>query len=331
MKRLIWADSLKGILIVLVVLGHAIQETLKMGCFDNHVWNYIYSFHMPAFMAISGFVSFNRGGYKTTGEGLKIISRRFQQLMIPFIIWALIRVAFNPSYTIDTLINIFLYPDGSYWFLWVLFFISVFFVFGNWLSEKLKIKQEWVMGILCLLLAVLMVFVDIRFFGFQFIAYYFLFYTIGYYLHKYNKILTDKTPLIVVLAVLWFVMAWFWNMHKLPNFLSSIPLPQALMQYAYRFLTAFVAIYVLFGVSPKVLDNNEKWNSPMLRLGKISLGIYTTHILLMPFVVSIIMELIKDASLVVIIAFLVALAVSWLLVWLMSKWKITARLLLGKL
>ncbi len=62
MKRLIWADGLKGILIVLVVLGHAIQETLKGGCFDNHLWNYIYSFHMAAFMAVSGFLSFRQVG-----------------------------------------------------------------------------------------------------------------------------------------------------------------------------------------------------------------------------------------------------------------------------
>lgn len=62
MKRLLWADSLKGILIILVVLGHAIQETLKSGCFDNHLWNYIYSFHMPAFMAVSGFLNYRMGG-----------------------------------------------------------------------------------------------------------------------------------------------------------------------------------------------------------------------------------------------------------------------------
>lgn len=57
-KRLIWADSLRGILIVLVVLGHAIQAQLGGECFTNHVWNYIYSFHMAAFMAISGWLSF---------------------------------------------------------------------------------------------------------------------------------------------------------------------------------------------------------------------------------------------------------------------------------
>ena len=61
-KRLVWADSLKGMLIALVVLGHAIQEALRDGCFDNHFWNYIYSFHMPAFMALSGYLNYRVGG-----------------------------------------------------------------------------------------------------------------------------------------------------------------------------------------------------------------------------------------------------------------------------
>lgn len=62
MKRLVWADSLKGILIILVVLGHAIPNTLEGDWFNNHLLNYICSFHMAAFMAISGFLSYRMGG-----------------------------------------------------------------------------------------------------------------------------------------------------------------------------------------------------------------------------------------------------------------------------
>ena len=54
-QRLIWADSLKGILIVLVVLGHAIQGVYGEDVESNRIWNIIYSFHMPAFFAISGY------------------------------------------------------------------------------------------------------------------------------------------------------------------------------------------------------------------------------------------------------------------------------------
>jgi len=330
MKRLIWADSLKGILIILVVLGHAIQETLKAGCFDNHLWNMIYSFHMPAFMAISGFLNYRTRDWSKTNR-LSMIYRRFQQLMIPFFCWALIKILIYPPYHINRFVNAILFPDGAFWFLWVLFFIFVFFYVGDWIAEKLRIKQELIIAVLCLVLVLLMVFVDIRILGFQFIAYYFLFYSIGYYLHKYNKVITSKKWLLVVMTMGWAVMAWFWNMHKLPSFLFSIPLPTSLMQYSYRFLTALIAIYVLFGVSSKVLDGNKKWNVPMLQLGRISLGIYTSHILLMPFIIKGIMVFTQNITLVIILAFIIALAVSWILVWLLGKWKITAKFLLGKI
>lgn len=45
-EREVWIDTLKGVLIMLVVLGHCIQYTDTD--FENNVaWCYIYSFHMP--------------------------------------------------------------------------------------------------------------------------------------------------------------------------------------------------------------------------------------------------------------------------------------------
>lgn len=62
--RLLWADSLKGWLMLLVILGHAIQTVMPEACYQNHRWNLIYSFHMPAFMAVSGYFAYraNRCG-----------------------------------------------------------------------------------------------------------------------------------------------------------------------------------------------------------------------------------------------------------------------------
>lgn len=59
-QRLIWVDALKGILMILVVLGHAIQTELGASCEESHLWNLIYSFHMPAFMAVSGWLFYKK-------------------------------------------------------------------------------------------------------------------------------------------------------------------------------------------------------------------------------------------------------------------------------
>lgn len=37
--RLLWADSLKGWLMLLVILGHAIQTVIPEACYQNHIWN----------------------------------------------------------------------------------------------------------------------------------------------------------------------------------------------------------------------------------------------------------------------------------------------------
>lgn len=60
-NRITWLDYTKGILIILVVLGHSVQcARIQLGqdCLHDYIWRIIYSFHMPAFMAVSGYVAY---------------------------------------------------------------------------------------------------------------------------------------------------------------------------------------------------------------------------------------------------------------------------------
>ncbi len=207
----------------------------------------------------------------------------------------------------------------------------MFFQLGDWLSCKLKLKQEWVIIGFCLLFVGLMVFADIRILGYQFFAYYFLFYTVGYYLNKYNHLVTNQVWFLCILIGLWAIMAWFWKMHELPVFLKGLPLPETLLQYGYRFITALVAVYVLFGIGPKLLDCDDRRNTPFVSLGKVSLGIYVVHLLLMPLIVGILKCFVLDSTTIIVISFIVALFASWLVVWLLSKWTVTNRFFLGKI
>lgn len=267
-KRLVWADSLKGLLILLVVLGHALQTTLGKSCDTNHLWNLIYSFHMPAFMAVSGYLAYRKMEMVGGSRLLSSIHRRFRQLIVPFSLWTFVLLLNGDNLTWSSVGTYLLYPDKGLWFLWVLFFITVFYSSGCWLANRMKIKDEWMILGLCLVLAAVMVLFEVRVLGFQFIAYYFLFYSLGYYLHKYSdRVITQNMWVIVCLAVVWAAMGWFWNMHKLPTFLKGLPLPATLTQYVYRFLTAAIAIYVLLAVSPKLLNVNGLWNVPLVSMG----------------------------------------------------------------
>lgn len=52
-------DAVKGVAALLVVVGHIIQCIIcKEDPFENMVFRIIYSFHMPLFMFISGYLSY---------------------------------------------------------------------------------------------------------------------------------------------------------------------------------------------------------------------------------------------------------------------------------
>lgn len=330
-KRLIWADSLKGALIMLVVLGHAIQYTLGDGCYENHLWNVIYSFHMPAFMAVSGFLLF-RPNFEWEGQFWKLTRRRFRQLIVPYFAWTILLMMNGNCLSIYKIGEFLLYPDKGLWFLWVLFFITVLFAFCNCVAEKIKIKQEIVMAFMCLMMATCMVLFKTKEFGVQYIAYYFIFYSLGYFAHYHYKILTSlKYLLLVLLIVVWGVMAWFWQMQEIPMFLKGLPIPEIITLYLYRFTSAFIAIMILLVFSPKLLDSDKVWNKGLVNMGQISLGIYSINFLVLGNVVPWVKEMGLEDGWVIFSSFAIGMLIAWGIIWLLSKWRITATWLLGKI
>lgn len=319
---MIWADRLKGCLMILVVLGHAIQLALGPACEDNHLWNLIYSFHMPAFMAVSGYLGFRSKRVD--------VSRRFRQLMVPFLLWSLALFLVQPPYRFGTLAFFFWRPDSTFWFLWALFWIAVLFGAGDWLAKRLRVKQEVVIGVTCMALVAMMAFWNVRVMGLQFISYYFLFYAMGYYLHKYEGLRTSSPALLLLLTVVWGALAWFWRMHAAPDFLAGIGLPTSITNYGYRFLTAFVAVYVILCAAPLLLDYRQGHDNLLLFCGVWSLGIYVLQAFLLPPICSFFGRYLTAVPLTV-VAFILALAGSLGLVYLLSLNRFTAKYLLGKL
>jgi len=134
-------DVLRGLAILLVVLGHMTQFCDPD--FDhNIVFRIIYSFHMPLFFFISGYV-INLPRLKS-GMG-SYIWKRTLRLAIPFLAWT-----FFVIYWLDGIftrmsfrafaIQIYHSPDGGgLWFLWALFICLLFLPFFQPIIE-LRVK-----------------------------------------------------------------------------------------------------------------------------------------------------------------------------------------------
>ncbi len=123
--RNLLVDVLKGILILLVLGGHAIQygsgaEFLSTQRFyDNLAFRFIYSFHMPLFMAVAGYLSY----FSLQKHGVSLyISRRWLKLFPPILAWAtglfllfgaVRHFSFEPARLIKNILT-------TFWFLWAL-------------------------------------------------------------------------------------------------------------------------------------------------------------------------------------------------------------------
>jgi len=338
MKRIVWADALKGILIVLVVLGHSIQASMmKLGgsFVDDYLWNLIYSFHMPAFIAISGFLAFRKN---VTGGGIRnwflIVWRRFRQLMVPFILWSI--ALFFVNHNVPKIYDYILYPEKSLWFLWALFFITVIFTAVDDLASKLKVRQEIAMAVCwVVLIGVMFLMPNAKLFGVEYVAYYFFYYVLGYYLHKYSdQLIVRKGFIIAILGLLWFTLGSIYSTQGLPKQLQCVPLiPSSILYYIYRITTAVVAIFFFFSLAMRTMDKEGGLISLAVTMGKVSLGIYAVHMVIRFRLVDAIVCLFPSITYwpLMIITFFTLVPVSYGIVWLLGKWSITSELLLGKL
>ena len=133
-ERNIYVDVIKGIAIILVVIGHCIQFGSGRAClesedfFNDPLFMFIYSFHMPLFMLVSGYLFAN-----TIKRGTnEIIKREAGTILLPLISWNTIDLCINlllgQKYTLSIL---FLSYFHALWFLRALFFCCMVVLLMN--------------------------------------------------------------------------------------------------------------------------------------------------------------------------------------------------------
>lgn len=134
-KRQIYPDVIKGIAIIMVVLGHNIQfgsgyiYVSEQLYWDNWLFKLIYSMHMPLFMLVSGYFfsyTIKKNNYS------KIVKSRIKSLLIPIMVWSLIPWGISVLKSLlstETNNNMFLsyfeITTSNLWFLWAILWNSL--------------------------------------------------------------------------------------------------------------------------------------------------------------------------------------------------------------
>lgn len=273
-------DALRGFAILLVVLGHCIQYSIVD--FDsNMLFNIIYSFHMPLFMFISGYVS-----YFSNEKIIFNFKKRSILLLVPFFSWGgvnFLELVIKRAYSLQNFdlfcINLLKHPDNNgLWFLWILFIISVITL----VLKVLKINLQ--LGIFCFWILLNLIFVkwnNINFLGLALLKYHLLYYLLGLYFSKTRLIYKSQYNLFAIFCCLFFPFAViYWSRLFPPQFISNIDagkLATKALWLFYQYASGIV------GIGSSVVFINWIYKYKTLtglilnKIGLITLEIYAVH------------------------------------------------------
>lgn len=269
-------DILRGIAILLVVLGHAVAKENIVTAdsrWCNEIYNFIYSFHMPLFFIISGFCFTRYSCY------WKFLIRKCRYLLIPYFSFCFLTMAAQRLLPFFTLVEndflqeikqIFLY-GGSIWFVYALFEIMIIFpVIARIINGKME-------KALLMLVVSMMIYVfwgkNISIFCIAQVTYYMPFFIIGHIFRIENERRNFLSRVIdVKLWIKFFtfiiILAICIAIYSLKNQLEGIPY----ISYLFRVLCALGGSTLSYILVMFLQNKKIKWF--LKQLGQYSLQIY---------------------------------------------------------
>ena len=131
-------DIIKGISILLVLWGHAIQNlSPNEAYYGDWIFKTIYSFHMPLFALISGYLFYFSQRKRSFWD---VLRSRISDLLVPIVVWTtvdwMLGIVLHKKIVITQWMTIFI--GMMLWFLWSI--LAANFVLT--VAEK-KIKSRW--------------------------------------------------------------------------------------------------------------------------------------------------------------------------------------------
>ncbi|MEG1411033.1 MAG: acyltransferase family protein [Terrisporobacter sp.] len=262
-------DNLKGLLIFTVVFGHFLGRMQMYNDGARTLYSFIYIFHMPLFILVSGYFS------------KKFRIDRIIDIMLVYIIWQLIIYPIGFSLfsgkPIDNLPQTILYPRYSYWYLLSLI---------NWklITPLLPKSYMTLLGIFIIsFIPSISHKVDWEFMSIGRTIGFYPFFYLGYLLDKESvKKICSKMPkfvsivgifLIIILSNYVFVeervgVGFLFYKGSLGDYVST-----DIGILIFRNICIFVTLFVILCICSLVNDKK----TPLTKWGQNTLVIYLTH------------------------------------------------------
>lgn len=262
-------DNAKFILIFLVVFGHLLQTFVAEYASVRVLYIFIYTFHMPAFILISGYFA---KGFKKPGY----LMRTMKKLILPYVFFQLIYSIFYYYLLGQSSISLTLLdPEWSLWFLLSLFFWNILLYGFAKLKPGLSISIAVTIGLLAGYFDMIDGYLSLsRTFVF------FPFFLVGFFMQKEHfKWLQTRMARIlgslIMLAILIFIISspdlnenWFLGSKPYGNFVDVKTFGLVIRGIIY--FISFLSIASFLTFVPKKRLFFTKW-------GKNTLYVYLLH------------------------------------------------------
>lgn len=288
--RNITIDIAKGIAIILVVVGHVTQfGTVGEGYWNDTLFKTIYTFHMPFFMLLSGYVSIKGISNRSFVDTAK---KRFSTLIIPFLSWAIIMYAYlilanaviglNSGVETNILyyvVSVVLSPGKGLWFLWVLFFLNIL------LALIIKFVPKFGMIVSIILYAIVLKIPCSDLFYVYMIKWLYPFFFIGAYSYVYKQQLSKLIkPIIILFSILFPILILWWGKSDYV-YISKMEFNGGTLNnigdFLYRYLIAFAGISLALLISKLVMKSRQT-TELLNKVGRYTIDIYAIETIFIP-------------------------------------------------
>lgn len=294
-SRIVWVDYLKVFAILLVLMGHCIQfgNGADYYCFNNRIYIWIYSFHMPLFAIISGYFLHFSVSKKLLGESLR---SKIMKILVPIISWQFVINLFWCARSVYaaivgnmervTLKNIlgmlfapYRYLYANMWFLWAVLVCSCLIVgVKHWFHDSILAY-----GILILMTWLIPVY------EVQLMVWLLPFFIAGYFGggQKASRILNDWILLVSLAVHIGILLEWRSSIYiynevgaTLYIFGEQCSIVQHIIFNLIRILSGISGSYVVISVFYKM----RKWmcsrrlNAGVQTIAKYSMSIYVSSV-----------------------------------------------------
>lgn len=125
-----WLDNTKMILVTIVVVGHAIV-LMPGGDLQSRIYDFVYYFHIPAFVLITGYLS------KSFRYSRKHLLALATTLLVPYVVFSFLMVRFRHHVGDEALLDPWL--TNPRWPMWYLIVLII------WRLATPVLKLHWVM------------------------------------------------------------------------------------------------------------------------------------------------------------------------------------------